>query len=133
MTSKRSTTKPSAKRATTSKPKPAATPNSSADGGVPLAEYVRKRDFSATPEPAGRKRTASKQLRFVVQEHRATRLHWDFRLEAGGVMPSWAVTKGRTMVAGEKRLARETEDHPMDYRTFEGVIPEGNYGAGEVI
>ena len=68
-----------------------------------------------------------------MQEHRATRLHWDFRLEAGGVMPSWAVTRGPTMVAGEKRLAMKTEDHPMDYRTFEGVIPEGNYGAGEVI
>jgi bifunctional non-homologous end joining protein LigD len=68
-----------------------------------------------------------------VQEHRATRLHWDFRLEAAGVMPSWAVTKGPTMVAGEKRLAMKTEDHPLDYRTFEGVIPDGNYGAGEVI
>jgi bifunctional non-homologous end joining protein LigD len=68
-----------------------------------------------------------------VQEHRATRLHWDFRLEVNGVMPSWAITKGPTMVAGEKRLAMKTEDHPMDYRTFEGVIPDGNYGAGEVI
>lgn len=68
-----------------------------------------------------------------MQEHRATRLHWDFRLEAAGVMPSWAVTKGPTMVAGEKRLAMKTEDHPLDYRTFEGVIPDGNYGAGEVI
>ncbi len=68
-----------------------------------------------------------------MQEHRATRLHWDFRLEAAGVMPSWAITKGPTMVAGEKRLAMKTEDHPLDYRTFEGVIPEGNYGAGEVI
>lgn len=98
-----------------------------------LAEYVRKRDFSATPEPAGQKRSSSKQLRFVVQEHRATRLHWDFRLEAAGAMPSWAVTKGPTLVAGEKRLAMKTEDHPLDYQTFEGVIPEGNYGAGEVI
>lgn len=68
-----------------------------------------------------------------MQQHRATRLHWDFRIEADGVMPSWAVTKGPTLVAGEKRLAMKTEDHPLDYRTFEGVIPEGNYGAGEVI
>ena len=68
-----------------------------------------------------------------MQEHRATRLHWDFRLEAAGVMPSWAITKGPTMIAGEKRLAMQTEDHPLDYRTFEGVIPDGNYGAGEVI
>lgn len=88
-----------------------------------LAEYARKRDFSATPEPSGakRKRASTKKLRFVVQQHRATRLHWDFRLEAAGVMPSWAVTKGPTLIAGEKRLAMKTEDHPLDYRTFEGV------------
>jgi bifunctional non-homologous end joining protein LigD len=98
-----------------------------------LAEYVRKRDFSATPEPKGRKRSASKRLRFVVQEHRASRLHWDFRLEAGGAMPSWAVAKGPTLVPLEKRLAMKVEDHPLDYQTFEGVIPAGNYGAGEVI
>ena len=98
-----------------------------------LAEYVRKRDFSATPEPRGVQRGRSKRLRFVVQQHRATRLHWDFRIEVDGVMPSWALTKGPTLVAGEKRLAMKTEDHPMDYRTFEGVIPAGNYGAGEVI
>lgn len=98
-----------------------------------LTEYARKRDFSATPEPGAQERSRSKRLRFVVQQHRATRLHWDFRLEADGVMPSWAVTKGPTLVAGEKRLAMRTEDHPLDYRTFEGVIPEGNYGAGEVI
>ena len=104
-----------------------------ANAAEPLAEYARKRDFAATPEPKGRKRSASKQLRFVVQEHRATRLHWDFRLEAGGVMPSWAVAKGPTLVPLEKRLAMKTEDHPLDYQTFEGVIPEGNYGAGEVI
>ena len=94
---------------------------------------MRKRDFKATPEPKGEKRSPSKRLRFVVQEHRATRLHWDFRLEADGVMPSWAVAKGPTLVPLKKRLAMKTEDHPLDYRTFEGVIPEGNYGAGEVI
>jgi len=99
----------------------------------PLAEYVRKRDFAATPEPKGSKRSAKSALRFVVQKHRATRLHYDFRLEAGGVLASWAIPKGPSLDTGERRLAMHVEDHPFDYRTFEGVIPAGNYGAGEVI
>lgn len=99
----------------------------------PLTEYVRKRDFADTPEPKGRKRSSTKTLRFVIQKHRATRLHYDFRLEADGVLASWAVPKGPSLDTAEKRLAMHVEDHPYDYRTFEGIIPDGNYGAGEVI
>ncbi len=99
----------------------------------PLAEYERKRDFTATPEPKGKKRGASAALHFVVQKHRASRLHYDFRLEAGGVLASWAIPKGPTLDTRERRLAMHVEDHPYDYRTFEGIIPAGNYGAGEVI
>jgi bifunctional non-homologous end joining protein LigD len=99
----------------------------------PLTEYVRKRDFADTPEPKGRKRSSTKTLRFVIQKHRATRLHYDFRLEADGVLASWAIPKGPSLDTAEKRLAMHVEDHPYDYRTFEGVIPAGNYGAGEVI
>jgi bifunctional non-homologous end joining protein LigD len=98
-----------------------------------LQRYQKMRDFAATPEPRGERAKAGKKLRFVIQKHRATRLHYDFRLEAGGVLASWAIPKGPTFDPKERRLAMHVEDHPMDYRTFEGIIPKGNYGAGEVI
>lgn len=98
-----------------------------------LKKYRQMRDFGATPEPSGGKPKRGKLPMFVIQKHRATRLHYDFRLEMEGVLKSWAIPKGPSYDPSQKRLAMMTEDHPYDYGSFEGVIPEGNYGAGNVI
>ncbi|MGC9310056.1 MAG: DNA polymerase ligase N-terminal domain-containing protein [Candidatus Nanoarchaeia archaeon] len=94
-----------------------------------LKEYKKKRDFSKIDEP---KQAGKGKHVFVIQKHKASRLHYDFRLSIGGVLKSWAIPKQPVKRAGVKRLAVETEDHPMNYKDFEGIIPEGQYGAGKV-
>ncbi|HEY3934805.1 MAG TPA: DNA polymerase ligase N-terminal domain-containing protein [Gemmatimonadales bacterium] len=132
------TTKKPAKKTTAKSAKKSATARSggikAAGGLAGLGEYRRKRDFSRTAEPVGgASKSGVSALRYVIQKHAATSLHFDLRLELDGVMKSWAVPKGPSFDPSVKRLAMQVEDHPIEYNTFEGTIPKGEYGGGTVM